>query len=210
MTRLHSKSLTFWLAALIILVGIAAYHNSFSGDFLLDDSKRIVHNKAIRTVWPPWEAMFQPKEGRISGRPILNFSFAVNFALGRLNVWSYHAVNLFIHLLAALTLFEIVRRTLTLNERLRARYADRAAWLALAVSLIWMVHPLQTQSVTYIIQRAESMMGLFYLLTIYFSIRSFESERSAKWSALAVLFCAIFGKVHERILYKKLGRKGRR
>ena len=79
---------------------------------------------------------------------------------------SYHAGNLLIHLLAALTLFGIVRRTLLLPA-LRDRFGGASTGLAAAAALIWALHPLQTESVTYIVQRAESLMGLCYLLTLY-------------------------------------------
>ena len=79
---------------------------------------------------------------------------------------SYHAGNLLIHLLAALTLFGIVRRTLLL-PRCATGSAGASTGLAAAVALIWALHPLQTESVTYIVQRVESLMGLCYLLTLY-------------------------------------------
>ena len=85
--------------------------------------------------------------------------------------------------------YGIIRRTL-LSDRSRERYGDAATSLALVISLIWMVHPLQTESVTYVVQRAESLMGLFYLLTVYCALRGFQSARPAIWYALAVLSCA--------------------
>ena len=100
-------------------------------------------------------------------------------------MWSYHATNLLIHILAGLTLFGIMRRTLERwselpstrssapsNERVGGNPLHLIP--AFAVALIWTVHPLQTESVTYIAQRAESLMGLFYLLTLYGFIRSVE------------------------------------
>jgi tetratricopeptide (TPR) repeat protein len=91
-------------------------------------------------------------------------------------VWGYHALNLLIHILAGLALFGIVRRTL-LRPALSGRFGREAVPLALAVAVIWTVHPLQTEAVTYISQRAESLMGLFYLLTLYGFIRGAESRR---------------------------------
>ncbi len=78
----------------------------------------------------------------------------------------FHAGNLLIHLLAALVLFGIVRRTL-LAPSLREQFGRAASGLALAVALIWAVHPLLTESVTYLTQRTECLMGLFFLLTLY-------------------------------------------
>jgi hypothetical protein len=87
-----------------------------------------------------------------------------------ISVRGYHVFNLIVHLLGALVLFGIARRTL-LQPALRARFGSAATPLALAVALLWAVHPLLTESVTYVIQRAESLMGLCYLLTLYCFIR---------------------------------------
>jgi len=67
--------------------------------------------------------------------------------------------------------------------------APAALYLAGAIALLWMLHPLQTESVTYIIQRAESLMGLFYLLTLYCAIR-FSSSGAIRWPVAAVAACA--------------------
>jgi tetratricopeptide (TPR) repeat protein len=72
---------------LLIGVGVATYYNSFAGAFLLDDDGRIVQNPQIRQFWPPWQVMAH------SARPVLDLSIAINYALGGLNVWGYHAVN---------------------------------------------------------------------------------------------------------------------
>jgi hypothetical protein len=105
-------------------------------------------------------------------------------------VWGYHLSNLTIHILAALVLFGVVRQTLV-SERLREQFGRAATGLSLTVALIWTVHPLQTESVTYIIQRTESLMGLFLLLTLYCAIRSFDSPRPRRWQVAAVLACAL-------------------
>jgi tetratricopeptide (TPR) repeat protein len=123
-------------------------------------------------------------------RPVVNLSFALNYAIHGESVWGYHATNLAIHLLAALTLFGIVRRTLTLPA-LWQRFAHAAAALALAIALIWTVHPLQTDAVTYTVQRTESMMGLLYLLTLYCLLRGSQARRAAWWQAAAVAACLL-------------------
>ena len=125
-----------------------------------------------------------------SSRPVVQLSLAFNYALGGLNVWGYHAFNFVIHVLAGLTLFAILRRMFE-SERLRMRYGQSAPWLAGLIALIWLVHPLQTESVTYVIQRAESMMGLFFLLTMYAGIRGASSARPAAWFVAAIIACAL-------------------
>src|SRR5262249_32272363 len=106
------------------------------------------------------------------------------------NPASYHAVNLAIHVLAALALFGLVQRTL-LQPALRERYATAARPLAGAIAAVWMLHPVQTSSVTYVSQRAESLMGLFYLLTLYAFARRDDSTRPWAWDALSITACLL-------------------
>jgi len=169
-------------ATLILLIGILAYHNSLWGEFLYDDN-HILTNPNIRQLWP----LLDTCKG--TTRPLIYISFALNYAFGKFNVLGYHLANMFIHILAALTLFGILQRTLK-TEKLNSFFGKKSEYLAIIISLLWLVHPLQTESVSYIYQRSESLMGLFYLLTLYCSIRLFEKE-SMKWFFLAVLSCSL-------------------
>ena len=163
-----------FIPVLIVAAGIAAYHNSFQGKFIFDDLAGILDNPTIHHLWPIWDALSPPASSMVGGHPVVNFTLAFNYALGGLAVRGYHALNLAIHVLAALTLFGIVRRTL-LRPVLWARFGAAGEWIAMAVAVLWMVHPLQTEAVTYISQRGELLMGLFYLLTLYGFIRGVES-----------------------------------
>ena len=99
--------------AAIAAAAVAAYHNSLSGQFAFDDGPNIVDNSTIRHLWDLGSVLSPPRGGfTVSGRPVLNLSLAINYAVSGQNVWSYHATNLVIHILAGLTLFGIVRRTL--------------------------------------------------------------------------------------------------
>jgi tetratricopeptide (TPR) repeat protein len=178
----------------LIAAGTIAYINSFRGIFIFDDLD-LPKNLAIQTLWPPWGALFA--QANIS-RPLVGLSLAVNYALSGFDVWSYHLVNLAIHLIAGLLLFGIVRRTL-LNPRLSSRFGEHSTGLALSIALIWLVHPLQTQSVTYIIQRGESQMGMFYFLTLYCVIRSDQSSRKGLWYGAAVA-AATLGMLSKQIM----------
>jgi tetratricopeptide (TPR) repeat protein len=175
---------------IIVLAALAAYHNSFAVPFLFDDPLSIAQNASIRHLWPIWDALSPPATSFVGGRAVLNFSFALNYALGGLAVWGYHAVNLAIHILAGLTLYGIVRRTL-LRPSLRERFGASAPGLALAVAILWTVHPLQTEAVTYVSERAESLMGLLYLLTLYCFVRGTDSPNSGYWFALSVGVCLL-------------------
>ena len=179
----------------VVAAGLLAYHNSFTGAFVFDDLASIPQNPTIRHLWPIWQPLSPPHRGwlTVEGRPLINLSLAVNYALGGYNVWGYHALNLAVHIFAGLALLGIVRRTL-LQPALRDRFGAAANELALTVAVLWTVHPLQTESVTYIIQRAESIMGLFYLLTLYCFIRGAESLRAGGgrlWYGLCVGACLL-------------------
>ncbi|HVU15996.1 MAG TPA: tetratricopeptide repeat protein [Candidatus Didemnitutus sp.] len=168
-----------WIGAIFIVLGVAlAYTNSVHGVYVLDDFGSIADNRSIHH---PGTALFPPGEGRtVSGRPLLNLSFALNYAWGRESIAGYHVVNVAIHALAALALFGIVRRTLELPA-LAPRWAERADPAAALIALIWALHPLQTESVTYVVQRAESLAGLMILLTIYCFVRGVTPGASARW-----------------------------
>ncbi len=176
-------------AALILGAALLAYATSFGGVFVFDDVISLVENPTIRRLGA---ACTPPSGGAtVSGRPVLNFSFALNHAVSGLAPWSYHALNLLIHALAGLTLFGLVRRAFE-SPFVAARWRTEARPLALAVALLWTVHPLQTQAVTYVVQRAESLMGLFYLLTLYAFLRGATAERRAGWwFGLAVMACLL-------------------
>ena len=176
------------IGTLILLAGVATYANSFKGVFLLDDSPWIVETppKIADNLFSYLQLFY------IAGmRNLVTISLAINYRLGHLDTWGYHAVNLFFHLGAGLALYGIVRRTL-LTTKLRERFGAKSTPLAAAVAILFIVHPLQTESVTYIIQRAQSMMGFFQLLAMYCVVRGFDSNRKTGWH-LGALLCCIFG-----------------
>ncbi len=166
-----------WLGRVLVLAAFAAYANGLSGPFVYDDKAAILDNPSLEHLAQLGAVLRPPPESlTAAGRPILNLSFAINHALGGTQVPGYHLLNLLIHALAGLTLFGLVRHTL-LQPSLRDRFggAATARWLAFAVAALWIVHPLQTEAVSYVAQRAESLMSLFYLLTLYCFVRAVES-----------------------------------
>jgi protein O-mannosyl-transferase len=168
-----------------VFAGCLAYSNSFSGPFIFDDKYTITER--IPTLFSeehPWRLMAE------DDRPLMSVINGAQYAVFGLQIWSYHAVNLLIHLLAGLTLYGFLRRTF-LTPRLRDRFGASAHVLAFVITLLWLLHPLQTQSVTYISQRAESLAGLFSFLTFYALVRSSEGSRGRMWCELAVLFSAL-------------------
>ncbi len=169
---------------ILAAAGMLAYFNCLNAPFIFDDRWHIVENEHIRHLWPPWDILAH------SSRPVLHLSLALNYALGGLNPWGYHLLSIIIHILAALALYGVVRRTL-LSQPLRSRWGASSTWLAAVIAVIWMLHPLQTGAVTYTVQRGESLMGLFYLLTLYCVIRGSESARGMGWHAAAIVSCVL-------------------
>ncbi len=152
---------------MLALAALAAYANSFRAPFLYDDEPSILDNPTIRLLWPLTGPLTPPNEGgpAVSGRPLVNLSLAVNYAISGTRPWSYHVFNLAFHIIGGLALFGLVRRTLA-QPSVGARLNALALPTAFAMALLWLVHPLQTESVTFVIQRTESWMGMFYLLTL--------------------------------------------
>src|SRR5215470_5253735 len=133
-----ASSSRWWRPASLVLATLACYASSLDGPFLFDDLG--MENAAVFRT-----------------RPIVGLTFALDRALGASGTWTYHLVNVLVHALAGLFLFGFLRRALDL-----ARGAERSAsnaWVAWVVALFWLVHPLQTESVAYISQRAESLAG---------------------------------------------------
>ncbi|SDR88572.1 tetratricopeptide repeat protein [Opitutus sp. GAS368] len=177
---------------MIALAIIAAYWNSLSGPFVFDDLPAIVDNPTIRHLARLGDVLRPPNDGcAVTGRPLLNLTFALNYAWGGTDPRGYHISNLLIHLLAGLTLFGLVRRTL-LKPVFHGRFSDSATLLAATTALLWAVHPLQTESVTLVVQRSESLMGLCYLAALYFFSRAMDATAAPKgWLLLTVACCAL-------------------
>jgi len=184
----RSNSRSRWLAPLLVLfAGVIAYSNSLHGPFIFDDNLAIVDNPQIRSLIP--NRFSPPGPTTLSGRPVLVFSVATDYALAGLNVEIYHLTNLVIHISSALLLYVTIRRSL-LSPIWQDRFIRSAPWLAAAAAALWAVHPLGTQAVTYVVQRAESLASLFFLVSLYCLIRSAGSS-PRWWPAGAVLACGL-------------------
>lgn len=183
-----------WVAVLVIvLAGLLVYSNNYKGEFIWDDYDTIVEHPDIRSLssipklfWSGPDSYNTP----LSGRPTVALSFALNYAVNGLDVRGYHLVNNLIHILTGLALFAIIRCTLLL-PRFRTRFGAGVNGYALAVAILWLVHPLQTEAVDYITQRTETLMGLFYFLTLFFAAAGFQSARPKGWFAGAVIACGL-------------------
>ncbi|MFT3784513.1 MAG: tetratricopeptide repeat protein [Nibricoccus sp.] len=179
-----------WIVgALLSAATLLAYSNSFRGPFVFDDVGAILNNPTIAKLWPPWDALVGPAGGSTaSGRPLLNFALALNYVAGGFDVRGFHTVNLAIHVAAGLVLFGLIRRTLKLGG-LRDRWQPTAVYIAGTSAALWLLHPLQTAAVTYIVQRAESLAGFFYLFSLYAFVRALSSPETRRWSVISFASC---------------------
>lgn len=194
-TLLQSQYATLCACCLIVAVSFIAYSNSFNGPFVFDDIDSVVYNKTLRETASLRDTLLTPgfKGETVNGRPLVNLSLAFNYRLGALDVRGYHIVNWIIHSLAALALYGVTRRSLRLlrNPTPRINADASVDAVALFVALLWVAHPLLTESVTYVVQRAEAMAGLFCFLTLYLFLRSRESARPWLWLWASVLTCLL-------------------
>jgi protein O-mannosyl-transferase len=168
-----------WWPHLLIAASIAlVYANSLRGPLVFDDRATIIDNDTIEDLGTI-RVLQPPNETSVAGRPVANLSFAINYAFGGRNVIGYHAVNIAIHLLCALAIFGIARRLVPPEA-------------ALAMALLWGLHPLASEAVDYLTQRTESLMALCYLTTLYCAVRAAERpERAVRWNIAAVAACAL-------------------
>ncbi len=184
-----------WGPIVLTLVAALVYGNGLDAPLIFDDSA-LATNPYMTQVWPLTEAVRAPVQSSFAGRPVVSLSLAISYALGGgLTPSAFRLWNVAVLLASALVLFGIVRRTLRrrdLEAAAAATPASRPDVVALGVAVLWLVHPLHTEVVGYVTQRTESMMGLFYFLTLYAAIRVMERAGDARqWTAIAIAAAAL-------------------
>jgi hypothetical protein len=165
--------------ALLFLLIFVVYSNTLQASWHLDDYHNIVQNAALRIndLQPRtiFQTFFTTSEENLVlekklYRPLACLSFALNWYVGKDNLFGYHLVNIGIHFLTAFILFRTILYLLR-SPNLKNRYRDREYFIALFSAVLWAVNPLQTQAVTYIVQRMASLAAMFYLVGIYLYVR---------------------------------------
>ena len=159
----HEVLLLSALAVLVLLI----YSNTSRSPFVFDDLPNITQNPHIRiselTADKLRDAAF---ESPLSRRPLANLSFALNHYFHEYDPFGYRGVNIVIHIVTGILLYFLAKTTLSIPA-MRSRYV-LPTWVPLAAASLWLVHPLQIQSVTYVVQRMNSLAALFYLLSLLF------------------------------------------
>ena len=176
----------------IAVWGVAIYSNTLMSPFVFDDCAYVQGNPVIKSTLNP-----VPIIELAPSRWIGFFTFAVNYYLGGENTFGYHLANMAIHIGAAIACFWLIILTLSTPRLKDQTSPDFKSTIALLSGLIFLSHPVQTESVTYIYQRVESLAGLFYLLsiTLYvkFRIEGPSKLRSLSYiaSLMSALLCAM-------------------
>ena len=149
-----------------MILGVMIYANTMDAPFTFDDSINITENVPIRVTELTAESLTRLfTKSRAVYRPLANISFAANYYFHGYHVTGYHVVNLIIHILTALLVWRIARHTLRL-----CGMEDRL--LPFLAAALWLVNPVHTQSVTYIVQRMNSMASMFFLLALLCYIKA--------------------------------------
>ena len=169
------------VAGLTIFLVFLIYSSSLEGPFVLDDGNNILNNPAIRLTQLSWSGLKDAaSKSPLSNRPLAYISFALNYYHHSYRTVGFRLVNILIHMSAGLFLFLFIKTTLGLPA-LESRFGN-SRWLPYIAVLIWLVHPLHIQSVTYIVQRMNSMASMFYILSMLCYARARLAQSSTiKW-----------------------------
>ena len=165
--------------ALLFFLILLLYSNTFQASWHFDDFPNINNNPRIKISNLKPETLFQTFIASRDGglylgkkvyRPVACLTLALNWYVGQDNVLGYHIVNLCIHFITAFVLFLTILR-LFCTPNLKGKYTGSEYFIALLAATLWAINPIQTQAVTYIVQRMASMAAMFYILGIYFYLR---------------------------------------
>lgn len=212
--KIENKWRTLLFAAVFCLAVVIVYTNTFHAPFVYDDINYITKNDPnVHMTEFSWDQLKTAAlKGKPKNRPLANISFALNYYFGEENPFGYHVLNLIIHLATGILLFFLIRTTILLAASLKPQEAGltsvAAGWMAFLAVLIWLVHPVQTNAVTYIVQRMTSLAALFYILSLVLYIRGRLAIRNRGRIKASLYFggcavaavCAVFTKQNAGML----------
>ena len=192
MYRLKYTGALSALVFLFLLI-LIIYSNTFHAAWHLDDYQNIAQNPHFHkiknlNVSTLWTSLHSPVNQRIS-RPVAMLSFAFNWYVGSDHVVGFHMVNLLIHLLTAFFLYLTILYLFKASN-LKDRYQQNAGFIALLAAVLWAIHPIQTQEVTYIVQRMACMAAMFYILSLYCFIKG-RLEPLKKYRRIFFICCGL-------------------
>lgn len=190
------NKISLYSLLVILCLGSVVYAQSLHGPFVYDDNLYIKGNAVVRD-WHNWAAIWTYCPCRF----LTFLSFAINYHLGRFDVVGYHVVNLAIHLGSAVLVWWLVMLTFSTPAMSRDTIRTKADSVALLAALIFVTHPVQTEAVSDIWQRAASLAAFFYLISLccYAQSRLLGEKRAwlaGFWFTASLVFaiCAMFTK----------------
>ncbi len=153
-----------WLV-LLFLLNLLAYSNSFHADWHFDDLSNIVKNRDIQIRGLSWSSLERSWSSRVAGmRPLAYLSFALNYYFSGLEVFGYHLINFALHFGNAFLVFFLA---VQLSRRSHPDISEeRRRLFAFFAAALWSLSPVQTQAVTYIVQRMSVLAAFFMLLSL--------------------------------------------
>ncbi|MCF8127579.1 MAG: tetratricopeptide repeat protein [Deltaproteobacteria bacterium] len=206
---MKSKSLSImltspWLAVILITaITLLIYCNTYKVPFVFDGIVQIEHNEKIRDL-----ENYSSLKGFKSRRPIVEFSFALNYEFGKFSPFGYHLINILVHLtngilayflalnvFSRLPLFQVgqnglpaasrshrkrKKKTIKTTSSVRESNSVKIPSMSLWVAMLFVAHPIQTQAVTYIVQRYTSMSAMFYLSSVLLYIQARKLQLSTE------------------------------
>jgi len=174
-----TKKIKFQYIAIIAItfISLGIYFNSLNNSFVFDDLPSIVNNPYIRNLndFSLLLQGIQSYTGKYRALPTI--TFAINYHLHHLDVLGYRLVNLILHILSGFLVYFISRHLFLLGSKrgdaLEKRYFDDPTFnlISLFAALIFITHPIQVNTVTYIVERNEGLASFFYLLTFFLFIK---------------------------------------
>jgi tetratricopeptide (TPR) repeat protein len=202
-TSPRSRGVNLWLTLALAVGVILAYAPAFSAPFVIDDQGAI-------SASSQWKSL---PGSPTAGRPLVMATLAINSAANRAldiderpdagspdNAVGYRLFNLLIHLLTGALLFAVVRRAVR-EETIPESWRAIAGPIAGIVAALWLLHPIQSEVINYVVQRSESLASLFYLATLYSAQRAWDAQQSARvrWYAVAVV-ASVLGMMSKEIV----------
>lgn len=195
--------MNWWIVLALVLATTLAYVPALSAPFVMDDVPVIVGSPVIRQLVPSGA----PAPGSpIAGRPVVSRSLAVNYAINDLlgvdqredpdgphKALGFRLLNLFFHICTAALLFGVIRRAVR-EQTIPDDWRALADPIACVVCALWLLHPIQSEVLNYVVQRSEGLGSLFYVATLYCSIRAWDASSGAsrvRWYAAAVAAAAL-------------------
>jgi protein O-mannosyl-transferase len=192
-----------FLVTLICLL----YSNTLNAPWHFDDYQNITHNKNVQItvldINNIKKSIFESPSGDSLNRPFSYLSFTLNWLWGKDKVTGYHVVNIAIHVVSSLFLYLVILQLLQTPNAGRWD-KDSLFFIALLSTVLWAIHPIQTQAVTYIVQRMASMAAMFYLIGIFCYLKarmlSFRTSRIIFWGLCFIAFLLGVGSKNNAIL----------